>query len=57
MRRLQKEVGILRGLVDRQRAKVAVLRGEKEKLVRMCKRRDNQIAEVDGSYQGVVEAQ
>ena len=64
MRRLRKEVGDLRGLVDRQRAKVAVLRGEKEKLIRMCKRRDDQIvnlkheiAEVHGSYQGVVEAQ
>ena len=64
MRRRRKEVGDLRGLVDRKRAKVAVLRGEREKLVRMCKHRDDQIynlkheiAEVHGSYQGVMEGQ
>ena len=64
MGQLRKGVGDLRGPVDGQRAKVAVLRGESEKLVRMCKRRDDQIynlkheiGEMHVSYKMVVEAQ
>ena len=64
MGELRKGVGDLRGPVDGQRAKVTLLRGESEKLVRMCKRRDDQmvnlkheIVEMHVSYQEVVEVQ
>ena len=63
-RQLRREVEHLRGLVDREGANIAALSEEREKLIRMCRRRDDQIvnlkheiAGVHGSYQEVVEAQ
>ena len=63
-RRLRKEAEDLRELVDKQGVDIRALSEEREKLIDMCKRRDDQIinlkheiAGVHGSYQEVVEAQ
>ena len=62
--RLRREVGDLRGLVDRQEGDIIRLEEESEYLIGKCKRRDDRIAELEheivkmrGSWQKAAEAQ
>jgi septation ring formation regulator EzrA len=61
VKRLRREIGDLKGWLDRQNADMVKLRGQNEKLKEKCKRRDDRIARLEqqiekmhGSYQGVV---